>query len=149
MSKTSAALVYSSLVIAVAGALIHFAAIAAGPEWYAFFDAPPAVVASAREGTWLAPVSASAIGVLMLVCAGYASAALGLIGKPPLQRTVMLGIAAVCLLRALILVPLAVNHPELRSVFQVVAAFVWGMAGLGFAAGYSSLKRPQRSVHPA
>lgn len=106
------------------------AAIVGGASWYAFFGAPPAVVASARAGTWLAPASAAAIAALMALCAVYACSALGVVRRLPLLRTVLFAIATVCLLRGAILVPLAWLHPELRNTFDVVAA-----AGAGFAAG--------------
>jgi hypothetical protein len=130
--------------IAVAGALIHVAAIPAGPAWYAYFGAPPAVVASARAGTWPAPVGAAVIALLMAMCGWYAGAALGIVRRPPLLRTGLAAMAAVCLPRALILAPLAVTHPELRTTFQVVAAIVWGLAGVGFALGCTVVHRQDR-----
>jgi hypothetical protein len=32
---------------------------------------------------------------------------------------------------------LAIPHPELRNTFEVVAALVWGLAGLGFAVAFT------------
>ena len=122
--------------IAVAGALLHVAAIAGGASWYAFFGAPPAVVASARAGTWLAPASAAIIAALMALCAVYACSALGVVRRLPLLRTTLAAIAAICLLRGVILLPLAWLHPELRNTFEIVAAVVWAAAGVGFAAGF-------------
>ncbi len=107
-----------------------------GPEWYAFFDAPPPVVASARAGTMLAPVASLIIAGLMALCAAYAVSALGLIRALPLPRFMLGGMAGVCLLRALIWLPLAIVDPELRTTFQVVAATVWGLAGVGFAIAF-------------
>jgi hypothetical protein len=128
--------VYLAAVIAAAGVVIHVGAVFGGPSWFAFFGAPPSIVASARAGTWLAPVSALVIAGLMAVCAVYAGSVLGLVRRPPLQRVALACIAAVCLVRALILPPLAVNHPELRNTFEVVSALVWGLAGIGFAVGF-------------
>ena len=127
--------------VAALGALVHLVALVAGPGWYAFFGAPPPIVASAREGTWLAPASALGIALLMGLCAAYACSAIGAIPRLPLLRSTLAGIAAICLLRALILVPLAFNHPELRTTFQIVAAMVWGLAGIGFAAGFLVARR--------
>lgn len=118
--------------IAMVGAAIHVAAIFGGVEWFVFFNAPSPVVASARAGTWLAPVSTSVIAALMALCGAYAYAALGLIRRLPLLRLMLAGMAAVCLLRALVLLPLAVTHPELRNMFEYVAAVLWGLAGAGF-----------------
>jgi len=136
MKNNHGRLTLLALAISLLGVAIHVAAIIGGPSWYAFFGAPPQVVASARAGTWLAPVSTAGIAVLMGICATYACSALGLVRRLPLLRTMLAGIAAVCLLRALVLVPVAFIHPQLINVFEVVAAFTWGAAGIGFIAGF-------------
>ncbi|MFC0133891.1 hypothetical protein [Massilia eurypsychrophila] len=127
---------FFSLAISLLGVAIHVAAIIGGPAWCAFFGAPPQVLASAQDGTWLAPLSTAGIAILMGICALYACSALGLVPRLPLLRTMLAGIAAVCLLRALALVPFAFIHPQLINVFEVVAALTWGTAGIGFIAGY-------------
>lgn len=129
-------LIYLAAAISLAGVAIHIAAIMGGPSWYAFFGAPPAIVASAQAGTWLAPVSTAGIAALMGICAVYACSALGLVKRLPLLRTMLAGIAAICLLRALILIPLAFTHRELLNLFEVIAALTWGTAGIGFLAGF-------------
>jgi hypothetical protein len=141
MSTSSRPWIVLAAAIAAAGALIHVAAIPAGPSWYAWFGAPPAVVASARAGTWFAPAGALAIAALMATCAWYACAALDMVRRPPLLRTGLAVMAAICLLRAAALPALAVTHPELRNTFDIVAAIVWGLAGAGFALGYAAVRR--------
>lgn len=143
-----------AMATAVAGVVIHVGAVFGGPAWFAFFNAPPGVVASARAGTWLAPVSALIIAGLMAVCALYAGSVLGLVRRPPLQRLGLATMAAVCLLRALILPPLAIGHPELRNTFEVVSAIIWFAAGVGFAVGFritrpgpASLAKESRADH--
>ncbi len=142
MKNLYARLTCLAVAISLVGVAIHVAAIVGGPSWYAFFGAPPQIVASAQAGTWLAPLSTAGIAVLMGVCAAYACSALGLVRRLPLLRTMLAGIAAICLLRALILVPLAVTHPELLNLFEVVAALIWGTAGIGFLAGFLVQKGP-------
>lgn len=139
MKNFSRAGVYCAALIALIGALIHLAAIFGGVAWYVFFHAPPPVVESARAGTWLAPVSTAVIAGLMALCSAYAFCALGLIRRLPWARLMLAGMALVCLLRALILLPLAFYHPELRTTFEVLAAIIWGMAGIGFAQGFRLL----------
>ncbi|STQ91660.1 hypothetical protein [Iodobacter fluviatilis] len=85
MKQSNSLLVYLALLIAIAGVVIHAGAVIAGPSWYAFFNAPPSVIASARAGTWLAPVNTLIIAGLMAICALYAASVVGLIGRPPLQ----------------------------------------------------------------
>ncbi|MFC5472561.1 hypothetical protein [Paraherbaspirillum soli] len=132
--------IFLAAAIAVFGVAIHLAAIVGGPSWYAFFGAPPRIVASARDGTWLAPVSAAGIAVLMGLCAVYACSAAGLIRRLPLLLPALASIATVCLVRALILIPLAFKHTELLNTFEVVAAVVWATAGVGFALGFRTAR---------
>lgn len=140
--KTSSTLwLLVAMAIASFGATIHLAAIVGGPSWYAYFGAPPYIVESARTGTWLAPVGALVIAGLMALCAAYAASALGLIRPLPLLRSGLACMAAVCLVRALVLIPLAVKHPELLNTFELVAAAVWGLAGVGFAVGLRVSRR--------
>lgn len=141
MKNTHARLTFLALAISLLGVAIHVAAMIGGPSWYAFFGAPPQIVASAQNGTWLAPVSTTGIAVLMGMSAMYAGSALGMVRRLPLLRTMLVGIAAVCLLRALILVPLAFLHPQLINMFEVVAALIWGTAGIGFVSGFLMTRR--------
>jgi hypothetical protein len=146
MKLSNSVWVYLATVISVIGVLIHVGAVFGGPSWFTFFGAPQSIVASARAGTWLAPVSALVIAGLMGICAVYAASAVGLLRRPPLQRFGLAGIAVVCLVRALLLPVLAVHHPELRNTFEVVAAFVWFVAGVGFAVGYHIVRAGPNNV---
>lgn len=134
--------VYLSILIALAGVVIHVGAAIAGPTWFEFFNAPPSVQASARAGTWLAPASALAIAALMGVCGAYAASALKMIPRLPLLTVGLAGMSAVCLIRALLLPVLAISHPELRNTFETVAAIVWGAAGVGFAVAWQAARVP-------
>jgi len=146
MKNSSVVWIYLSAAIALVGVVIHVAAIVGGAPWYAYFGAPPAIVESARNGTWLAPVSCAVIAALMALCAAYALSALGRIWRLPLLRLMLGAMAGVCLLRALILLPLAIVHPELRNAFEVGAAIVWGLAGAGFAVAWRSARSAK--THP-
>jgi len=123
--------------IALFGALIHLVAPLLGPEWYAFLRAPAAVVASARGGTALAPAGTVGIGLLMLLCGFYALAGAGaawlrwLPFAPQAQGT----IAAVCLLRGLLIVPYWYQYSGQLAVFDVAASCIWLAAGLAFSFG--------------
>lgn len=134
--------VYLSILIAAAGVVIHVGAVIAGPSWFEFFNAPPSVQASARDGTWLAPASALVIAALMGICGAYAASAVGMIRRLPLLTVGLAGMSAICLIRAMLLPVLAVTHPELRNTFEVVAALVWGAAGLGFAVAFKTARTP-------
>jgi hypothetical protein len=131
------ALVVIAILIAGAGVVIHVGALFGGLSWFVFFHAPPAVVASYQAGTWPAPVGCLVIAGLMGMCGYYAASALGAVRRPPLQRLGLAAMAATCIVRALLLPALAVSHPELRNVFEVVAAIVWGLAGIGLACAFA------------
>lgn len=134
--KNTTIWIYLAAAIALVGVAIHLGAIIGGAGWYSYFGAPPRIVESAKSGTLLAPVSAALIAALMALCAAYAFSALGLIKRMPLLRLALAGIASVCLFRSLVLLPLSINHPELRNTFEILAAIVWGLAGVGFLVGY-------------
>ncbi|MBL8509317.1 hypothetical protein [Chitinimonas sp. JJ19] len=128
--------------IALFGAVIHFVAPLFGPGWYAFFGAPPQVVASAVAGSWLAPVSTLAIGGLMLLAGLYAFSAAGVMRRLPLTGAALWVLAVLCTLRGFILVPVWLWAPQLLTTFEVVAALVWLVAGLGYIAGVLVARRP-------
>ena len=133
--------VFLAGVISLVGVVIHIGAIFGGVAWYLYFGAPHDIVESARQGTWLAPLGASVIAGLMALCAAYAFSAIGVIPRLPLLRTGLAVMATICLLRALVLWPLMIGHPALRNTFEVVAAIVWGVAGVGFAMGLGLLRQ--------
>lgn len=140
MKNSSLAWTLVAAGIAAVGVAIHLGAIVGGESWYAFFGAPPSIVASARQGTWLAPASAAVIAVLMGVCALYACSAAGLVRRLPLLRLALAGIATVCLVRGAVLIPFAIKHPQLFNTFEVVAAIVWAIAGIGFAVAFRNAR---------
>lgn len=140
MQKWQVGWVALAMLIALAGVLIHVGAVIAGPSWFEFFHAPPFIQQSARDETWLAPLSALTIAVLMGLCGIYAASALGVVQRLPCLRPGLLVVALICLFRALLLPLLAVGHPELRNVFEVVSALIWGIAGIGFAVGWYAVK---------
>lgn len=121
--------------ISLFGAMIHFAAPWLGAEWYAFLQAPPKVVASAQAGGLLAPAGALLIGLLMLVCGAYALAGAGILRWLPFAQMVQGTVAAVCLLRGLLVLPYLYKFPDRVWTFDVIASLIWLAAGLGFLAG--------------
>lgn len=127
--------------ISLFGAVIHFAAPLLGPEWYAFLQAPPNVIASARAGTWFAPAGAAVIGALMFICCLYALAGAGRLRWLPFAQMAQGTIAAICLLRGLLVAPYLYKFPDRLWTFDVVASGIWLAAGLGFLAGIMQSSR--------
>ena len=135
--------------ISLFGAVIHFAAPWLAPEWYAFLQAPPKVVASAQAGTWFAPAGAAAIGVLMFICCLYALAGAGRLRWLPFVQMAQGAIAAICLLRGLLVVPYLYKFPDRAWTFDVIASLIWLAAGLGFLTGILQSSRAARPAHAA
>jgi len=133
--KLTEVLLATGAAIAALGAIIHIAAVLAGPAWYRFFGAPAVIVQSAEQGTWLAPLSTLGIAAAMALCAAYALSALGHFPPLPLLTPVLWGIALVCMLRASVLLPIALRHPELLTTFNVVGSLIWGLAGICYLCG--------------
>jgi hypothetical protein len=121
------------------GALLHLVVAVSGrADWVAYFRAPAAIVQSVRDGGWLGPLSGLAIAALMQLAGCYALSAAGLVRHLPLLRTGLVALAAIGLLRGLI-IPLSVlADPVLIARYQTfdwVAAAIWGSIGLCFAVG--------------
>ena len=117
------------------GALLHVAVVLGGPDWYVFFQAPPPVVHSARQGTWMAPAVTLLIAAALSLCALYALSAAGLVPPLPLCRWVLALVAALCLLRVLGSLALALFKPELLTAFELGAAAYVAATGLAFGMG--------------
>ena len=126
---------YIAAGIAVFGALIHWIAPVLGPDFYAFLRAPAVVVQSARQHTWLAPVGALVIGMLMLVCALYALSGAGLIRPLPLLKTGILVTGVICLVRGLAVLPFLLLMPKTVTAFNIIASLIWFICGLGYVLG--------------
>ena len=65
MNRLRHVCVYLAVLAALAGVIIHVGALLAGPSWFVFFHAPEIFTASARAGTWLAPVGGFVIAGLI------------------------------------------------------------------------------------
>jgi len=85
--------------------VLHGAAIVGGPEWLAYVGAPDGVVASARDGTWLAPLGAIGIAALLTLLAIYAFSSAGPVRGLPAPRTVLTLASIVFITRGAIVFP--------------------------------------------
>jgi hypothetical protein len=127
------------------GALLHVVVLIAGPDWIAFVGAPPVVVRSASEGTWLAPVGALGIASLLTVWGLYALSGAGWIRPLLLLKTVLGGVALLFLLRGAIIVPFLgrVDWRSPHDLFTVTAsAFIFAL-GASYALGLWGVWRAQ------
>lgn len=121
----------------LAGAILHLGALLGGPSWIAFVGAPPAVVRSAQEGTWLAPAGTFAIIALLVVWALYAFSGAGKFRPLPLRHFMLASVAVIFIVRGLIILPFLyrVDWRSMQDLFVVSSsAFILAIGtcyGLG------------------
>jgi hypothetical protein len=144
MSKLVETWLLCAGVAAAAGAIVHVAILFGGPDWYAFFGAPRALVEMARAGHPRAAISCVVIATILSVFAAYAFSGAGLIRRLPLLRTGLALIGGALVLRGLLFVPLLIWLPgslsrlcDCRSVdtFIVVTSLLCLLMGIGYALG--------------
>ena len=96
--RTNPWLVLGAAATALA-ALAHLACIAIGPSAYRTMGAGPRMAELAAAGHWYPPLVTVVIAGVLFVWSAYALAGSGVIRRLPLQRTVLVAITAVFLLR--------------------------------------------------
>jgi hypothetical protein len=121
--------------LSLAAALLHLGVIAGGPDWYRFFGAGEDMARMAEQGSMLPALITLAITVLLAIWSAYAFAGAGLLRRLPLMRTALVAIAAIYLLRALTLVPLALLRPDLLTPFDLWSSLIVLIYGLCYAVG--------------
>ena len=137
----------------VAGAAVHVAALAGGARWLALLGAPPAVVASSVQGTWLAPVGTLIIAGVLIIFALYCLSAAGRFARLPAARPVLAVFAALLIARGLLALPFllwdqhqwvtpigrfVVNGPFFAVGSLIVLAIGASIAtGIAFSIGHS------------
>lgn len=120
--------------IAGCAALWHLLMVIGGPNWYAFARAPQYIVDSAKEGTFVAPVGAVAIAILMFSCTAYSFSGAGLFGKIPLLKLALPIISFICLVRGLYISPVFYSLRALGA-WHLMASTVWFFVGICFLFG--------------
>lgn len=138
---------------ASAGAMLHVAILFGGPDWYAFFGAPPGLVAMAHAGNLRAPISCIVIATFLALLASYAFSGAGVIRHLPFLRTGLATIACVLILRGVLFVPMILWRPgtlagicDCKSVdaFIIVTSVLCLAMGVGYALG--ALFTPNKSA---
>lgn len=150
MSRIAKQSLFWSGVVAVAGAVLHVAIIFGGPDWYALFGAPEALVRMARAGNARAPISCLVIAAVLACWAAYAFSGTGHLRRLPFLRPVLGLIAAVLILRGLLFVPLLLWRPDaLGNIcschgvdrFIVVTSILCLVLGVGYGLGAVGVRR--------
>ncbi len=116
-------------------ALLHLGCIAFGGSWYRALGAGEAMARMAEAGHWRPTVVTLGIATVLFVWSYYALAAAGYGYRPPLLRTVLVGITLVYLARGLAFLPLMKVFPDNSMIFWVISSGVCLLLGSVHAVG--------------
>lgn len=134
MNQGAALLIVGGVLSAIAS-LLHLGCIAFGAAWFRFFGAPEPLIRAYEAGdmqlVWITIVITAGLAIW----AAYAFSAAGLIGKLPLLRTGLVTIAAIYLMRGLLLFPALIRAPYPRSDFDIWSSAIVLVYGLTYAVG--------------
>lgn len=122
--------------IAIFTAIAHMSCIYLGPACFEAQMAPPEIVQSAIDGTWIAPVGTLLVSSIFLLCAAYGLSAARLLKTLPFLKLGMYVISLGCIFRGVATLPLSFVFPEMVSAFSIIAGLVWLITGLLFFFGY-------------
>jgi hypothetical protein len=135
-SKIGVILLVLAAFIAIGTAVAHLSCIFLGPECYAAQMAPPQVIESAKNGTYLAPVGTVFASALFVVLGLYALSGAGIIRKLPLLKYAVYAVAALCIIRGILPLQLWLRHPDKVNDIIFYTGIVWLVTGLLFLFGY-------------
>ena len=117
-------------------AAAHLACIAIGPRAYLAMGAGRRLADAAAQGRAWPALATAAIAAVLAVWGAFGLSGAGLIGRLPLLRAGLVGIAAIYLLRGLVLfAPGALRRPDLSTAFLTWSSAVVLTMGLLYAAG--------------
>lgn len=122
-------------VLSALASVLHLAVIGGGPAWYRFFGAGERMARLAEQGSWIPAVTTVGIAGVLAVWSAYAFSGAGLIPRLPLIRTALVLIAAVYLLRGLVLVPALALNPGGVTPFVLWSSLIVLVYGLVHAVG--------------
>lgn len=127
------------------GALVHLAIPVGGPAWYAFFGAPPQLVAMAEAGSIRPALTCIVIAAMLVVVSAYGFSGAGTIRRLPGLRIVLALVGAALTVRGLGFIPIALWRPQLlgalcgncdgASAFLVVTSVLCLAAGIAYLSG--------------
>ncbi|HHO55087.1 MAG TPA: hypothetical protein ENK21_01765 [Trueperaceae bacterium] len=133
MSTAKLAIIIAG-VLSLLVAILHIAIVVAGAEWYRFFGAGEQMAKMAEQGSLIPAIVTLAIAIVFAVWAAYAFASAGIIANMPLQKTALIAISSIYILRGLVVVVL-IFKPELASSFNIWSSLVSLAIGLLYAYG--------------
>lgn len=148
--KIGVVLLVLAALIAMGTAAAHLSCIYLGPECYAAQMAPPPIVESAINGTYLAPIGTIFASAVFVVLGLYALSGAGftgkLIDKLPLVNYAIYSITTLCIIRGLLPLQLWLRHPEKVNDTVLYVGIVWLMTGLLYLVGYRICAKQHTSI---
>ncbi len=139
--------------LALLGGLVHLAIPLGGPEWYAFFGAPPPLVEMAAAGALRPILTCVLIAAVLFVVAAYAFSGLGMIRRLPALRLVLGLIGLGLLARGVGFVGVALWQPQVLAglcgkcgelnLFLYATSGVCAFIGIGYLMGAFSANEPE------
>ena len=123
-------------VLSAAASALHLGCMAGGPSWYRFFGAGAKIVRLAERGWGAVPVTLL-IAAVLAAWAAYAFSGAQLIPRLPLLRPALVAIAAVYLLRGLVIVPMLAFCPAMVTPFWLWSSAIVLVYGMVYAVGTS------------
>lgn len=122
-------------VLSAIAAVLHLAVIAGGPAWYRFFGAGEGMARMAEQGQLQPALITLAIAAILAIWAAYAWSGAGLIRRLPLLRTALVAIAAIYLVRGLVLLPMLALAPKSITPFALWSSLIVLVYGATYAIG--------------
>jgi hypothetical protein len=144
-SKIGAIFLVLAALIAIATAVAHMSCIYLGPECYAAQMAPPQIVESAKNGTYLAPVGTVFASSIFIVLGLYALSGAGIFRKLPLLKFGIYTIGILCIIRGILPLQLWIRHPDKVNDIVFYTGIVWLVTGLLYLTGYRMYSSQQIS----
>lgn len=105
-------------------ALLHVAIVIGGAPWYRFFGAGEAMAGAAAAGRLYPAVVTLAIAAVLAGWAAYALAGAGVLPALPWQKSALVAITAIYLLRGLAILPLLLLAREQATPFLVWSSLI-------------------------
>ena len=138
--QTGVVFLVLAALVAMGTAAAHLSCIYLGPKCYVAQMAPPQIVESAINGTYLAPIGTVFSSGIFVILGLYALSGAGftgkLIDKLPLVNYAIYAIATLCIIRGLLPLQLWLRHPEKVNDTVFYVGIVWLMTGLLYLVGY-------------
>lgn len=148
--KIGVVLLVLAALIAMGTAAAHLSCIYLGPECYAAQMAPPPIVESAINGTYLAPIGTIFASAVFVILGLYALSGAGftgkLIDKLPLVNYAIYSITTLCIIRGLLPLQLWLRHPEKVNDTVLYVGIVWLITGLLYLVGYRICAKQHTSI---